>query len=63
MIYAEGCCTKYHILISNLDDDFNEKIDKFCNKYSINYHIDNNNGEMKNNGYTKIRLHSITWKF
>ena len=57
---AEGCCTKYHILISNLDDDFNEKIDKFCNKYSINYHIDNNNGEMKNNGYTKtLRLHSI----
>ena len=57
---SEGCCTKYHILISNLDDDFNEKIDKFCNKYSINYHIDNNNGEMKNNGYTKtLRLHSI----
>ena len=57
---AEGCCTKYHILISNLDNDFNEKIDKFCNKYSINYHIDDNNGEMKNNGYTKtLRLHSL----
>ena len=57
---SEGCCTKYHILISNLDDDFNEKINKFCNKYSINYHIDDNNGKMKNNGYTKtIRLHSL----
>jgi DNA-directed RNA polymerase beta' subunit len=57
---AEGCCTKHHILISNLDCDFNDKIHKFCNKYSINYHIDNNNGNMKNNGYTKtLRLHSI----
>tara|TARA_B110000259_G_scaffold169063_1_gene198635 strand:- start:921 stop:6944 length:6024 start_codon:yes stop_codon:yes gene_type:complete len=57
---SEGCCTKYHILISNLDNDFNEKIHKFCNKYSINYHIDDNNGKMKNNGYTKtIRLHSL----
>ena len=57
---AEGCCTKHHVLISNLDDNFNEKIDKFCNKYSINYHIDNNNGKMKNNGYTKtLRLHSL----
>ena len=57
---SEGCCTKYHILISNLDNDFNEKIYKFCNKYSINYHIDDNNGKMKNNGYTKtIRLHSL----
>lgn len=57
---SEGCCTKYHILISNLDNDFNEKIHKFCNKYSINYHIDDNNGKIKNNGYTKtIRLHSL----
>ena len=57
---AEGCCTKHHILIANLDEDFNEKIDKFCNKYSINYHIDDNNEKMKNNGYTKtLRLHSI----
>ena len=57
---AEGCCTKFHILISNLDDDFNEKIDKFCNKYLINYHIDDNGGKMKNNGYTKtLRLHSL----
>ena len=57
---AEGCCTKHHILIANLDNDFNEKIDKFCNKYSINYHIDDNNGKIKNNGYTKtLRLHSL----
>jgi DNA-directed RNA polymerase beta' subunit len=57
---SEGCCTKYHVLISNLDNDFNQKIDKFCNKYSINYHIDDNNGKMKNNGHTKtLRLHSL----
>jgi DNA-directed RNA polymerase beta' subunit len=57
---AEGCCTKHHILIANLDNDFNEKIYRFCKKYSINYHIDDNNGKMKNNGYTKtIRLHSL----
>ena len=57
---AEGCCTKHHILIANLDNDYNEKIDKFCNKYSINYHIDDNNGKIKNNGYTKtFRLHSL----
>jgi DNA-directed RNA polymerase II subunit RPB1 len=57
---SEGCCTKYHVLISNLDNDFNQKINKFCNKYSINYHIDDNNGKMKNNGHTKtLRLHSL----
>ena len=57
---AEGCCTKYAILISNLDDDFNLRIDKWCKLYGIKYHIDDNNGQMKNNGFTKtLRLHSM----
>lgn len=37
---AEGCCTEHHLLISNIDDDFNERIDRFCKRYELNYHID-----------------------
>lgn len=54
---AEGCCTRHHVLISNIDNSFNDKVIKFCDKYGINYHID----EVKDHrGHSKtIRLHSI----
>lgn len=54
---AEGCCTPYHILISNTDDDFNQRIHDFCQKYAIKYHVDQ---RYINNGYSKtLRLHSV----
>jgi DNA-directed RNA polymerase beta' subunit len=37
---AEGCCTEHHVLIANIDDDFNDRIDRFCQTYGIKYHID-----------------------
>ncbi|MEB3202958.1 MAG: LAGLIDADG family homing endonuclease, partial [Synechococcus sp.] len=53
---AEGCCTKHHVLIANIDDTFNEQIDTFCQMYSIKYHIDD---VQKNGGRSKtLRLHS-----
>ena len=53
---AEGHCTKYQLLISNIDKKYNEKIIGFCNKFKLNYHIDE---KTVNNGLSKtIRIHS-----
>lgn len=53
---AEGCCTKYDVLISNVDDDFDEKIVKFFERYQIAHHVDEG---PKNGGYSKtLRSHS-----
>jgi DNA-directed RNA polymerase subunit A" len=53
---SEGNCTKYAVMITNLDADFNAEIDAFCKVYSLNYHIQD---DMKNGGrsYT-LRIHS-----
>lgn len=54
---SEGCCTTHHILIANCDDDFNNKIDEFCKRYDLKYHIDDG---YRNGGYTKtLRIHSM----
>ena len=54
---AEGCCTTHHVLISNIDDAFNEKIFTFCKRYDLKYHIDEKFNEL---GHSKtIRIHSI----
>ena len=54
---AEGGCTDYHLMISNLDDDFNDKIDSFCRRINLNYHIQD---QLKNNGRSKtLRTHSL----
>jgi DNA-directed RNA polymerase beta' subunit/intein/homing endonuclease len=54
---AEGCCTSHHLLVANLDDDFNRRVDAFFKKYSINYHIDEGVLPM---GHTKnLRAHSL----
>lgn len=53
---AEGHSTKYHVLISNNDDDYLDKIKKFTTQYSIKYHIDD---QMKNGGRSRtLRMHS-----
>jgi DNA-directed RNA polymerase beta' subunit len=53
---SEGMSNKYHIIIANLDDDFNDKVDRFCQKFNIKYHIDD---RLANGGRTKsLRLHS-----
>jgi len=53
---SEGHCTKYQVLISNIDETFNQRILNFCEKYKLNYHIDEKN---INNGVSKtIRIHS-----
>jgi LAGLIDADG-like domain len=60
---AEGCCTAHHLLVSNLDDDFNGRVAAFFKKYSINYHIDEGVRPM---GYSKtLRAHSLVlaWLF
>lgn len=54
---AEGCVTSHHVLISNVDDAYNAKIIKFCERYNIKYHEDH---RFINNGVTHtIRMHSI----
>jgi DNA-directed RNA polymerase beta' subunit len=53
---AEGHSTEHHVLISNIDDDFNNKIDLFCRRHNLAYHIDDS---QKNNGRSKtLRIHS-----
>jgi len=53
---SEGCCTEYHTLISNNDDKFNGRIDDFCKKYNLNYHIDE---KISEKGRSKtLRIHS-----
>ena len=55
---AEGCCTTHHVLISNLDDDFNAKIHTFCERYALKYHVDERTTH--NGAHSKtIRIHSI----
>lgn len=54
---SEGCCTTHHVLISNVDDSFNKRIDDFCKTYTINYHIDERIDER---GHSKtIRMHGM----
>jgi DNA-directed RNA polymerase beta' subunit len=54
---AEGCLTKYHVLISNNNDKFMDKIKEWADKYNIKYHYDE--GE-KQKGYSRtIRMHSL----
>lgn len=54
---AEGCVTSHHVLISNVDNDFNRKVDSFCQRYKIGYHIDQ---RIIGTSVTKtLRLHSL----
>lgn len=54
---AEGNCTTHHVMISNIDDKFNNKIDKFCKLYDINYHICE---KIDEKGHSKtLRMHSL----
>lgn len=54
---AEGCCTKHHVLISNIDDKSHAKIQEFCARHTLNYHVSehhNNKGQSKT-----IHIHSV----
>ena len=56
---AEGCLTKYHVLISNNDDKFIETIVKWANIYDIKYHFDEGKklkGYSRTIGYTRLYL-------
>ena len=54
---AEGCLTKYHVLISNNNDSYIEIIEEWANKHHIKYHFDES---VKPSGYSRtIRLHSL----
>jgi len=54
---AEGCCTRYHVLVSNTNDAFNQRIFNFCEKYNLQYHIDEKKNE---SGHSKtVRIHSL----
>ena len=54
---AEGNCTYHHMMISNLDDDFNDRIDKSFKRWGVNYHIID---EARPKGWTKsLRSHSL----
>ena len=56
---AEGGCTAHHLMISNLDDDFNDRIIKYCATMNLKYHIQEG---PKNGGYSKtIRTHSLVF--
>lgn len=50
---AEGNCTENHIMISNLDD--NERLDEFCNRWQLKYHIQ----EGPQNGKCTYRIDSL----
>ena len=53
---SEGHGTKYQTLISNINEDFLDKIREFADRYNIKYHYDD---RIVNNGRSKtIRLHS-----
>lgn len=53
---AEGHATYQHVLISNNDEVYLDKIKAFCTKYNINHHT---KADIKNNGLsTTLRLHS-----
>lgn len=54
---AEGNCTKHAVMIANIDDQFNHRIDEFCKCYNLNYHIQEKKNEK---GHSKtLRIHSI----
>lgn len=54
---AEGCCTQYHVLISNHDDDFMNKLIEWANTIGLKYHFDEGD---KPKGYSRtIRFHSL----
>lgn len=60
---AEGHSTLTQVLISNLDNDFNNRIEEFCSRYDFKFHYDEvkdkKNKEGKSIGSTKtLRLHS-----
>lgn len=56
---AEGWCTEHAVLFSsNLHAGYIDKIHDFCNKYSINYHIDHKEATQPGSSNT-IRLHSL----
>lgn len=48
---AEGCCTEHHTLISNMDYDFNLRISQFCDRWNLNFHVDE--------GPRTLRIHSL----
>lgn len=54
---AEGCVTEYHVLISNNDHRFTDRIEQWANQFGLKYHYDES---YKNNGYSRtIRIHSL----
>ena len=55
---AEGNCTPHHLMISNLDDDINERVHHCFKRWGVNYHIIDE--ERPPNGRTKtLRSHSM----
>lgn len=55
---AEGNCTYHHLMISNLDDDVNERVHRCFKRWEVNYHVID---ELRPpNGRTKtLRSHSM----
>lgn len=54
---AEGGCTEHAVMISNLDAGYIQKIDNFCSRYSIKYHIDYQETTLGRSN--TIRMHSL----
>jgi DNA-directed RNA polymerase beta' subunit len=52
---AEGCSTKYHVLISNNQNPYIDKIKRWADRYHIHYQLENDN---KGRSQT-IRMHSL----
>lgn len=54
---AEGCVTEHHVLISNNDRSFTDRIEQWAKQFGLKYHYDES---FKNNGYSRtIRMHSL----
>jgi len=53
---SEGCVTKNHVLISNVNDDFLDKIRTICADWKVGFHMDR---RIMNGGVSQtLRMHS-----
>lgn len=53
---SSGCCTTHHVLITNMHDEFNEKIDQFCRLIDVKFHICHKKDVRRT---TTLRMHSL----
>lgn len=56
---ASGGCTTHHVMISNVNDEFNDKIDRFLNSIDVKYHIQDSITTYFDRRSKTLRMHSL----